>query len=53
MGTYGVPWPRDAGQVLKYLEERHAVASLGKTVPRSLMASLSLLETVGMVSPED
>ncbi|OLP89616.1 hypothetical protein AK812_SmicGene28909 [Symbiodinium microadriaticum] len=34
MGTYGVPWPQGAGQVLKYLEERHAVASLGKTVPR-------------------
>ena len=53
MGTYGVPWPQGAGQVLKYLEERHAVASLGKTVPRSIMASLSLLETIGMVSPED
>ncbi|CAE7869601.1 unnamed protein product, partial [Symbiodinium necroappetens] len=34
MGTYGVPWPQDAGQVLKYLEERHAVTSLGQTVPR-------------------
>ena len=29
------------------------MAPLGKTVPRSIVASLSLLETVGLVPPED
>ena len=33
--TYGIPWASDAGQILKYLEERHAVAPLAKTVPRA------------------
>ena len=50
--TYGIPWASDAGQILKYLEERHAVAPLAKTVPRAILASISLLEVVGMVPAE-
>ena len=50
--TYGIPWASDAGQILKCLEERRAVAPLAKTVPRAILASISLLEVVGMVPAE-
>ena len=30
MATYGVPWPQDAGQVLKYLEEPACCYQLGE-----------------------
>ena len=50
--SYGLQWPTDSGQILRYLEERHTAAPLGKSVPNGLMAALSLLETVGMVAPD-
>ena len=45
----GEVWPSDVGCFLKYLEERHEVQPLGKTVPGGLLSSLSLLESVGQV----
>ena len=45
----GEVWPSDVGCLLKYLEERHEVQPLGKTVPGALLSSLSLLESVGQV----
>lgn len=51
--TQGKVWPSDVGSFLKYLEERHEVQPLGKTVPGSLLSSLSLLESVGQVPSSD
>ena len=51
--SFGKPWPESAAVVLKYLEEKHGTSPMGKTVPKSIMASLSLLETVGMVPTEE
>ncbi|CAE7858370.1 unnamed protein product, partial [Symbiodinium necroappetens] len=53
MVSFGVAWPRGPEMLLKYLEERHSVAKMGKTVPAAIMSSLSLLESVGMVASED
>ena len=52
LATHGQAWPRDAGALLQYLEERHQGAPLGKTVPNSIMASVFLMEQVGQVPLE-
>ena len=52
LATHGHAWPRDAGALLQYLEERHQGAPLGKTVPNSIMASIFLMEQVGQVPLE-
>ena len=52
LATHGSAWPRDAGALIQYLEERHQGAALGKTVPNSIMASLFLMEQVGQVPLE-
>ena len=41
LATHGSAWPRDAGALIQYLEERHQGAALGKTVPNSIMAAFS------------
>lgn len=48
--TYGRPWPGSAAEMPLYLEERHEVQALGKTVPAGIQSSLLLLETIGQVS---
>ena len=50
--THGEMWPGNVGRVLRYLEERHELKPIGKSVPKSLLASFSLLETVGQVTPD-
>ncbi|CAE7280515.1 unnamed protein product [Symbiodinium sp. CCMP2592] len=47
--TYSVCWPQSAEVVLQYLEERHEISPLGKTVPGGVLSSLGLLEQVGQV----
>ena len=51
--AYGSVWPDSVAAFLKYLEERHEVKPLGKTTPGALLASLSLLESVGQVPSDD
>ena len=51
--AYGSVWPDNVATFLKYLEERHEVKPLGKTTPGALLASLSLLESVGQVPSDD
>ena len=50
--TYGSPWPKSPEVLLRYLEERQAIREMGKSVPTSILASLSLLESIGMVAEE-
>ena len=51
--THGESWPSDVGRILRYLEERHEIKPIGKSVPRALLASIALLETVGQVTPDN
>ncbi|CAE7351322.1 unnamed protein product [Symbiodinium sp. CCMP2592] len=51
--TYSVCWPQSAEVVLQYLEERHEISPLGKTVPGAVLSSLGLLEQVGQVDAPD
>ncbi|CAE7029843.1 unnamed protein product [Symbiodinium sp. CCMP2592] len=51
--TYSVCWPQSAEVVLQYLEERHEISPLGKTVPGGILSSLGLLEQVGQVDVTD
>ena len=37
--------------MLRCLEERHELKPIGKSVPKSLLATFSLLETIGQVVP--
>ena len=50
--THGESWPSDVGRILRYLEERHEIKPIGKSVPKALLASIALLETIGQVSPD-
>ena len=52
LATHGESWPKDVGRVLVYLEERHELKPIGKSVPKSLLATFSLLETIGQVNPD-
>ena len=52
LATHGESWPKDVGRILGYLEERHELKPIGKSVPKSLLATFSLLETIGQVSPD-
>ena len=47
--TFGESWPGGVDRFVKYLTERHDIQPMGKTVPSSLMAALSVLESVGQV----
>lgn len=47
--TFGRGWPLSAGELLCYLDERHEIQPMGKTVPRSIQGSLVLVENVGQV----
>ena len=49
--TFAVCWPRSAEEVLQYLEERHELSPLGKTIPSGILSTLGLLELVGQVEP--
>ena len=49
--TLGRVWPINASDLVQYLEERHDVQPMGKSVPRSILSSLTLLEQVGQVDP--
>ena len=51
VATYGHPWPKDVGQVLRYFEDRHDAQPMGKTVPDSVLSAITLLEQVGQVQP--
>ena len=51
--TYGAPWPKSPEVLLRYLEERQAIKEMGKSVPTSILASLSLLESIGVVAEEN
>ena len=50
--SHGEAWPSNVGRILRYLEERHEIKPIGKSVPKALLASVSLLETVGQVAPD-
>ena len=50
--THGESWPGDVGRILRYLEERHEIKPIGKSVPKALLASIALLETIGQVAPD-
>ena len=50
--TYGVAWPQNVKQVLDYLDERHELKPLGKSVPNDLLITLSFMETVSQFPPE-
>ncbi|CAE7894080.1 unnamed protein product, partial [Symbiodinium necroappetens] len=50
--TFGRAWPKDVGEIIHYLEERHQGSPLGKTVPGSILASIFLMEQVGQVPLE-
>ena len=47
--TFGESWPGGVDRFVKYLTERHDIQPMGKTVPSSRMAALSVLESVGQV----
>ena len=50
--SHGETWPGNVGRILRYLEERHEIKPIGKSVPKALLASVSLLETIGQVAPD-
>ena len=52
LATFDLSWPANSEMVLRYLEERHEVMLLGKTVPKSVCSTIALLETVGQVPME-
>ena len=47
--TYGRCWPKSTGELLQYLDERHEIQPMGKTVPCSIHGAVLLLENVGQV----
>lgn len=40
--TFGRPWPLSAQELLLYLEERHEIQPMGKTVPTGVQGALML-----------
>ena len=50
--SHGEAWPSNVGRILRYLEERHEIKPIGKSVPKALLASVSLLETIRQVAPD-
>ena len=47
--SFGNIWPMSSADIINYIEELMQLDCCPMTLPRELMASLSLLEQVGMV----